>query len=97
MKVEVDVLGFLDDYGIPNSPYRLCRRQTTLNLDLKTSDLRSSPSLIGYSPYGLCGRQAKLNSPKKIQYQKGRLFILARIKLAPWTRGPGFFVVCWVH
>ena len=51
---------------VPNSPYGLCERKATLNLNQRVQELCESrggrPGLpVPNSPYSLCGRKATLN------------------------------------
>ena len=67
---EMDVL---HGHPVPNSPYGLCGRKTTLkkkNEDLRAQELcerrGGRPGLpVRNSPYGLCGRKAALKKKKK--------------------------------
>ena len=52
---------------VPNSPYGLCERKATLNLNVSRAQVlcerrggRPGLSVLN-SPYGLCGRKATLN------------------------------------
>ena len=70
VKVEVAVLG----PPVPNSPYGLCGRKATLNLDCSThraQELCESRGdrlghLVPNKPYGFCGREGLLTELRAV-------------------------------